>query len=162
MEREITWTEVRTHFRKCTRQNLHQVIASVDDKGKPRLTPIGSLFLNYDQTGFYFEKYCASLPRFATGHPDICIMAVNTSKWYWFRSLYKGRFKGTPAVKLYGKLGHRRQATDQEMVRFENRFKLTKRLKGYNLLWKDLTFIREISFHEIRIVEFGNSVPVII
>jgi len=162
MIKEYTWTQVRHHFTKCQKLNLHQVIASIDKDGMPRLTPIGTVFLNDDHTGFYFERYCATLPMNVTDHPEICIMAVNTGRLYWFRSLFLGRFKGSPAVKLYGSLGQRRTATARELKRLHRRLNFAKSLKGYQLLWDDMVHVREFKISKTSIVTFGSQMPVVI
>ena len=48
------WNQIRQHVNKSFSSSLHVSIASVDEDGNPTVTPIGSLFLNKDQTGFYF------------------------------------------------------------------------------------------------------------
>jgi len=51
------WKEIRKHFNLSFRSNFHVSIASVDRENNPTVTPIGYLFLNNNQTGFYFEKW---------------------------------------------------------------------------------------------------------
>lgn len=156
----IHWSEVRAHFRKCQSQNLQHAIATVDELGMPQITPIGTVFLNDDQTGFYFEMYTKTLPDCAETTKRIAILGVNTSKWYWFRALFKGVFYGPPAIKLYGQLGQRRKANEVEMKRLERRLSSTKRMKGYDLLWKKMAVIREFSVDAYRMIEFGPAMPV--
>ena len=48
------WTAIRTHFNKSVSSSLHVSIGSVNKDGQPTVTPIGSLFLNKGQKGFYF------------------------------------------------------------------------------------------------------------
>ncbi len=156
----VNWSQVRSHFRKCQAQNLQQAIATVDELGLPQITPIGTVFLNDDQTGFYFEMYTTTLPDCAETTKRIAILGVNTSKWYWFKALFKGVFYGPPAVKLYGQLGQRRRATEVEMRRLERRLSSAKRMKGYDLLWKNMAFIREFSIDAYKMIEFGPAMPV--
>jgi uncharacterized pyridoxamine 5'-phosphate oxidase family protein len=101
------WTDIRMHFNKSFRTNFHVSIASVDMEGNPTVTPIGSLFLNRDQTGFYFEKFPSKLPKHARNNTNICVLAVNSGRWFWLKSLFQGHFKASPAIKLYGQLGER-------------------------------------------------------
>ena len=84
MDIKADWHNIRKHFNKSFSQNLFISIASVDSNNKPTVTPIGSLFLNDNQTGFYFEKYPTKLPKNAITNPNICALAVNSSKWFWF------------------------------------------------------------------------------
>ena len=150
------WKQIRYHFNRTFSQNLFVSIASVDDQNQPTITPIGTLFLNQDQTGFYFEKYPSKLPKHANTNPNICALAVNSSKWYWLKSLFKGKFKTAPAIKLYGQLGERRQATEQEIQRLQRRMKATKGLKGNTYLWQDMAFVRDITFTKVESVKFGK------
>lgn len=158
----IEWSEVRSHFRKCQVLNLQHAIASVDDRGRPKITPIGTIFLNSDQTGFFFEEYASSLAKYKEINPNIALLAVNTGKLYWLKSLFFGRFKGTPAIKVYGRLGERRKATADELKRLDRRLGFGKRLKGYDLLWQDMTMVRELIFDEFEIVQFGKRMPVMV
>ena len=124
------WKTIRKQFNKSFRQNLHVPIASLDGNNNPTITPIGSLFLNHDQTGFYFEKFPSTLPKYAKINPNICVLAVNTSKWFWLKSILRGKFNSSPAIKLHGVLGDRRKATLHEIQR------LNRRMKSTNLFWK--------------------------
>ena len=150
------WKTIRKHFNKSFSQNLFISIASVDADNNPTVTPIGSLFLNNNQTGFYFEKYPTKLPEHAKTNKNICALAVNNSKWFWIKSLYKGRFKINPAIKLYGQLGERRKATDKETSRLNRRMKSTKGLKGNRYLWKNMEFVRDVTFTKVEIINLGK------
>ena len=57
MDIKTNWTSIRKHFNKSFRSNFYISIASVDADNNPTVTPIGSLFLNDNLCGFYFEKY---------------------------------------------------------------------------------------------------------
>ena len=150
------WKTIRKHFNKSFSRNLFICIASVDVDNNPTITPIGSLFLNDDQTGFYFEKYPSKLPVNAKTNPNICALAVNNSKWFWLKSLYKEKFKTNPGIKLYGQLGERRKATEQELNRLNRRMKSTNGLKGNTYLWKKMEFVRDISFTKVESINLGK------
>lgn len=156
MDIKTDWNIIRKHFNKSFSQNLFISIASVDAENNPTVTPIGSLFLNDNQTGFYFEKYPTKLPENAKYNPNICALAVNNSKWYWLKSLFRGRFKTNPAIKLYGQLGERRKATDKEINRLNRRMKATNGLKGNNYLWKKMEFVRDITFNKVETINLGK------
>ena len=156
MDIKTDWGTIRNQFNKSFRQNLFIPIASVDAENNPTVTPIGSLFLNNNQSGFYFEKYPAKLPLHAKTNQNICALAVNSSKWFWLRSLFKGRFKTNPAIKLYGQLGERRQATEKEIARLNRRMKATKGLKGNTYLWKKMDYVRDISFTKAETINLGE------
>lgn len=150
------WDKIRRHFNKSFRSNFYISIASVDSENNPTVTPIGSLFLNDDQTGFYFEKYPSKLPIHAKTNPNICALGVNSNTVFWLRSLFKGKFGVYPAVKLYGQLGERRKATEKETNRLNRRMKNTKRLKGNKYLWQKMEYVRELTFSKAEKINLGK------
>ncbi|OJJ18311.1 hypothetical protein BKI52_26190 [marine bacterium AO1-C] len=151
------WIKIRQHVNKSFRQNLHVAIASVGEDNLPTVTPIGTLFLNRDHTtGFYFEKYPSRLPKHAEVNPNICVLAVNTSKWFWIKALFRNRFKQYPAIKLYGKLGERRNASSSELNRLNRRMKRTRKTKGHQYLWGDMKTIREVNFTKAEVIKLGK------
>lgn len=150
------WNTIRDHFKISFKSNFHVSLASVNNDNLPTVTPIGSLFLNDNQTGFYFEKYPTTLPKNAKNNKNICALSVNSNKWFWIVSLYKGKFKRPPAIKLYGELGVRRVATEKEISRLNRRMKSTKGLKGNKYLWGDMKYVREINFSKADKINLGN------
>ena len=150
------WSNIRKHFSKSFNTSLHVSIASVDSDHNPTVTPIGSLFLNDDQTGFYFEKYPTKLPEHSNLKKNICVLGVNSSKWFWVKSLFKERFSETPAIKLYGSLGKKREATDLEIRALRRRMRSTNKLRGHKYLWNDMKTIREISFIRAETINLGK------
>jgi len=151
-----SWADIRKHFNKSFRTNFHVSVASVDRENNPTVTPIGSLFLNHNQTGFYFEKYPTKLPRNVLSNKNICVLGVNSSTWFWLNSLFRGKFKSYPAIKLYGQLGDRRKATDIEIKRLNKRMKATKWLKGNNYLWGNMEYVRDITFSKAEKINLGK------
>ncbi|RLD84743.1 MAG: pyridoxamine 5'-phosphate oxidase family protein [Bacteroidetes bacterium] len=150
------WPEIRKHFNSSFRSNFHVSIASVDKENNPTVTPIGSLFLNNNQTGFYFEKFPSKLPENAEQNKNICILAVNSYTLFWLKSLFKMKFEKHPAIKLYGQLGNRRKATEREIKRLNRRMKATKALKGNHFLWGKMEYVREISFTKAEKINLGK------
>lgn len=150
------WKKIRNHFRASVDSSLHVSIASVDVENQPTVTPIGTLFLNKNQTGFYFEKFTKQLPRNSKTNKNICILAVNSNKWFWLKSLFTGKFEKNPAFKLYGQLGVRRKATEKELYALGRRLRFTKRLKGHQLLWSEMNYIREIKFTKAEKMKLGK------
>lgn len=153
------WPKIRAHFRNSFGTTLHVAIASVDQDNNPTTTPIGSLFLNEDTTGFYFEKYTTSLPKNEVQNPNICVLAVNSSRFFWLKSLFKGYFPSYPAMKLYGKLGVKRKATEREIYALKRRMRLTKRLKGHQYLWGKMGYVREVVFTRAEPIKLGKMTP---
>ena len=149
------WRKIRIHFSKSFVANMHVSIASVNEENQPTITPIGSLFLNKDQTGFYFEKFASKLNVNSRTNKSICVLAVNSNKWFWLKSLFKMKFEEYPAIKLYGELGIKREATEKEYNAFQRRVRKTKRLKGSQYLWKDMSMVREITFTKGEKINLG-------
>ena len=150
------WKEIRDHFNKSFRSNFHVSVASVDAENYPTITPIGSLFLNKNCSGFYFEKYPNKLPKSAKANNNICVLAVNSNSWFWIKSLFKGKFTYYPAIKLYGVLGEKRKATDIEITRLNRRMKATKGMKGNNYLWGNMDIVRDITFNKAEKINLGK------
>ncbi|MCC6279125.1 MAG: pyridoxamine 5'-phosphate oxidase family protein [Saprospiraceae bacterium] len=142
------WQNVRHNFRHGFATNLHVSIATVDTDGQPHVTPIGSFFLNRDGfSGFYFEIFTRNIPKNAATNPKVCIMAVNSGRWYWLKSLVFGKFATPPMTKIYGTLGERRPATPAEIERGNRRLGRMKTLPGGKKLFGNMGFIREVHFH---------------
>ncbi len=156
MDIKTDWSTIRLHFNKSFRSNFHVSIGSVNSENKPTVTPIGSLFLNDNQTGFYFEKFPSKLPIHVKTNRNICALGVNSGRFFWLKSLFKGKFVNYPAIKLYGELGERREATPKETNRLNRRMKATKALKGNKYLWGKMEFVREISFIKAEKVNLGK------
>lgn len=156
MDIKTDWKLIKTHFNTSFKTSLSVSIASVDNNNKPTITPIGTFFLNKDQTGFYFERFSAKLSINAESNKNICVLGVNSSKWFWIKSLYKLKFSSQPAIRLYGELGEKRKATEIEISRLNRRMNSTKRLKGNAYLWGNMKFVREIKFKEAEGMKIGR------
>jgi len=156
MDINSDWSKIRKHFNRSFSTNFHVSIASVDKENNPTVTPIGSLFLNKDQTGYYFEKYPNKLPKHANNNKNICILVVNSGKIFWLKALFKKQFNSYPAMKLYGQLGERRKATQIEIKRLNRRMRPTKGLKGNTYLWTDMPYVRDIAFTKAEKINLGQ------
>ncbi len=156
MDIRTDWTKIRNHFRRSFGTSLHYSISSVDKDNNPTTTPIGSLFLNNDQTGFYFERYPSNLPKNSKHNKNICVLAVNSSKWLWLKSLYKNKFSDYPAIKLYGTLGEKRQATENELRALKRRMRKTRQLQGHKYLWSNMDTVRDIFFTNAELINLGK------
>jgi len=156
MDIKLNWQEIRSHFNTCFKTNFHVSIASVGSGNIPTVTPIGSLFLKSNRTGFYFEKYPQKLPEHAKSNKNICVLAVNSGMRFWLKSLYKSKFKSYPGIKLYGEIGEKRQASEIEISRLKNRMRATNALKGNKYLWGDMQYVRDINFTKAEKVNIGK------
>ena len=132
----------------------HCAIASVDADGNPHVTPIGFVFLRDDGTGYYFEQYSKRLPINYKSNRNVCVMAVNSALPFWFKSLLRGRFESFPGVRLYGKVGDVRKASDIEARALKQRIGSAKYLNGAQQIWNGLETVRDIEFHAAEPVKY--------
>ncbi len=149
------WPLVKRLFRASINSSLHCAIASVGEHGEPHVTPIGSLILDRPGHGYYFERFTRQLPKNVELHREVCVLAVNSDRWYWFKSLLGGRFTTPPAVRLMGTVGEARMATEQEIARWQRHVRAVRFTRGHALLWRDMNRVREIRFHRIETLEIG-------
>jgi len=156
MDIKSEWENIQEHFSKSFKSSLHVSIASVDSENNPTVTPIGSLFLNDDQTGFYFEKFPSKLPINMNSNINICVLGVNSSKWFWAKSLFNEKFSRLPAIKLYGALGKKRKASEGEIRALMRRMRSTNKLKGHKYLWGKMDLVREINFAKAEKINLGK------
>ncbi len=153
---EEDWQEIKKMFKQAFRSSMHFSIASIDENGLPHISPIGSLVLGKQGQAIYFEEFTRKLPKNIKSRQDICVMAVNSSKWFWLKSLFQGRFQQEPALRLKGKAGIRRRATDKEMELWQKRVKLLAFTKGHGILWKRMGYVRELTFTSCEAVNAGD------
>jgi uncharacterized protein len=149
---EEQWGEIQRVVTRAQRSTGHFAIGSVRADGMPTVTPVGTLFLREDRTGYYFDQYTSMLARNLDADPRVCLMAVDSGSLFWFRSLLTGRFATLPGVRLYGTASARRVATADELARVRRRVRPMRLLKGGRLLWSDFTHVRDIAFTEARAV----------
>jgi hypothetical protein len=149
------WKTIRELFKSAFNTTSHFSLATINPDGSPHITPIGSIVLRNDKTGFYCEGFSRNIPTNLQLNPRICVMAVNAGKWFWLKSLFRGRFDSPPGVRLIGHAGKKRQGTEQELAQWQKRVRPLKRLKGYDLLWKDINEVRDIYFDDFEPVHAG-------
>ena len=81
------WTEIKQLFRQSFKSSFHYAIATVNENGEPHVTPIGSLILGKPGRGLYFEEFPKQLPRNFQTNKQVCVLVVNSSRWFWIKSL---------------------------------------------------------------------------
>ena len=155
MDLTTNWKEVKSLFKKSFRSSFHFSVATVTEEGEPHVTPIGSLILGEPGHGFYFEEFPQHLPRNLGSNKQICVMAVNSNKWYWLKSLVMGRFANPPAVRLHGVVGDLRDATDIEISLWQKRVKSVSFTRGHAMMWRSMSKVRDIEFTRIEPVQIG-------
>jgi len=132
------WSQIRalfgdvSHVTPSPRRGVpYCALGSVDEDGCPRVTPVGTLFLEEDMRGFYFELYSRRMAKNLDRNKRICALVVNTSMSLWGRALMKGRFRRPPAVRLMGIAGKRREATAAELDALREQTGRFRFLKAY-------------------------------
>jgi hypothetical protein len=150
------WETIRSVFGEGSKSCLHFAFATVNDDGSPHVTPIGSLILRSDKTGFYFEDTTTKMPSNLKRNPRVYIMAVNSDLAYWGNSLMEGKFTSPPAVRLSGTVGELRNATADELAAWQEKIAILKGTKGYELLWSKMIKVRDITFDSFDPVNMGE------
>ncbi|MDD5223752.1 MAG: pyridoxamine 5'-phosphate oxidase family protein [bacterium] len=150
------WEEIRKLFEKSMG---NYAFATINEDGSPHVSPIGSLFLRADQTGFYFEEYSRILNKNLNRDNRICVLAVDFRKSFWARSFIRGRYIAPPAVRIIGTVGERRKATPEEIKMFRGirwvRLFRWLGLKGYKAGWKPLSHVRDVKFSSFEPIHAG-------
>lgn len=162
MRQNITeyWDIVKKDFIHCQKTSMGLVqIASVDEDNCPTMTPIGSLFLGENGQAFFCNRFPENLNRNMKTNNRVCVIAMNGSKWFWMKSLFKGRFAGCPGIKLYGRISPGRKITDAEKEQWEKVVKPYRWMKGYDLLWKDMAHASDIRFETFEYLKVGKMTP---
>ncbi len=150
------WPALKRLFRASINSSFHYAIASVNESGEPHVTPIGSLILDRPGHGYYFEEFTQQMAKNFSHNPQVCVLAVNSGRWYWLKSLFAGRFKSPPAVRLLGTVGESRAATEEEIARWQRHVGPVHFTRGHKLLWRNMKRVREIHFHRIEAVKIGR------
>jgi hypothetical protein len=145
------WPAIRALFR----DTLDITIASISEDGSPHITPIGSVFLRKDCTGYYIERFPSRLPRNIERDKRICVFAIRNDLGTWLPAMLRGRFAKPVAVRLHGRAGVKRELTPEERDLFLRKVRIFKWTRGYRLLWGDLTHARELVFDGFEPVRAG-------
>ena len=150
------WALIKKLFNQATNSSGHHALASVDEDGNPHITPIGSLVLGKAGKGIYFERFTANMPKNFEANKHVCVLAVNGSKWFWLKAILLGRFSSPPAVRLFGEVGEKRQATKAELELWNKRVGGLSFTKGYKEMWAGMSMVRDITFSEAKPVMIGK------
>jgi len=156
MDINTHWSEIRSVTRSALQSSLHCAIASIDNEGLPHNTPIGSLILNDDCSGYYFEQFTRGMPERFKTNKNVSILLVNSGFRYWMRSLLTGNFPKPGAIRLTGVVGERREATEQEKQRWLRRVSSLRWTKGHELLWSKMRYVRDIEFTGMETISAGS------
>jgi uncharacterized protein len=152
MDLRKNWPIIREIFRGT----FNLVIASINEDGSPHISPIASIHLRNDCTGYYLERFPVRLPGNLEKDDRICVYAAKHNFGVMLKALASGHFAKPPAVRLYGRAGERRPVTDQELARWQKKVKLFRWSKGYEILWSKFTHARELYFDDFDPVDLGK------
>lgn len=137
-------------------QSVFCSVATVTEDGLPHVSPIGSIVLLNKDKGMFFEKFTKSISKNTNENSYATIMCVNDGKWFWLKSLITGKFNKPPAIRLVVKIGKLREGTDNEGQIFKNKIKLFKKTKGYQMMWQEMSQIREFKIIDYKPVFIGK------
>lgn len=150
------WTQIKQIFELAAQSSLHFAVASVDAQGYPHITPIGSLILRDDYTGYYFEELPMHLPENLKAHKQVSVLALNSDQSYWASSLVSGKFETYPGIRLMGITSERREGSNEEIDVWQQKVKFAQGLKGHDILWKEMKKVRDIQFTGVKPVLCGE------
>ncbi len=148
------WSHIHKVVNDAQKAAMHCSIATVDAQLQPTITPIGTLFLKDNQTGFFFDTYAESFKENLPQNNKACIQAINSSRLFWLKSLLKGQFSDYPGVRLYVEIGELRPATNKELAQISQSIQSLKWTKGSQLIWSDFTQVRDFSVQSFRWVKY--------
>lgn len=153
------WDRLRRLAGRTFASSLHFSLATTNGDGSPRVTPIGSLILTDPGEGYYFEIFTDGSRQNLERGSAVAVLGVISSRTLWIASLARGSFRSPPAFRLNGVAGVRRASTQEERARFERKVRRVRWLKGYELLWGDLSTVRELHFRSLEPVHLGKLTP---
>jgi hypothetical protein len=154
MELSDNWRQIKIAFERGIKSSRHSAIATVNADGSPHVTPIGFVFLRDDFSAYYFEEYAKQLPLNLAHNPRVCLLLVDSGSTFWLSSLFRGRFDSPPGIRLYGAAGERRVASEQEKAAYRARVRSVRKLRGYDLIWRDLNHVRDIKLERFEPVVY--------
>ena len=149
------WNLIRPIFDNAFKSCMHFSMATVNEDGSPHITPIGSLILREDPTGYVFDEYCTRTRENLSRNPRVCFLAVNADRTFWVKSLIKGKFATSPAVRLMGTFGELREATPEEIAAWQSRVAFARPTRGYQIMWGRMHSVRDIQFDSFEPMSTG-------
>ncbi|MCP4130777.1 MAG: pyridoxamine 5'-phosphate oxidase family protein [bacterium] len=149
------WPALKKVMRDGGMSSMYYSFATVGEDGSPHVSPIGSLILGDTGKAFYCEEYPSLMARNLNANQKICIMAVNSGKWFWLRSLARGKFSRPSGVRLIGRVGEKRRITEEEALAWLKIVKPLRMFKGHDILWKNLSHVRDVRFDSYEPIRTG-------
>jgi len=156
MDQRIDLDEAWPEIRRIAHRTMPAVLATTNEDGAPQVTPIGSLSLHRTEArGTYLERFPTRLRRNLDRDPRCAVLLLDRSPGTWLRALWQGRFPHPPGVRLIGRAGPRRPATDQERERFLRRVRPFRGTRGHGLLWEGMADARDLFFDDYAPIALG-------
>ncbi len=154
------WNNILKYFGDSTHVDSSPIIpycafSTVNEDGSPRVAPYTSLVLGETPQGFYFDELSRKTTANLERDQRICVLIVKRDKWFWIKSVVFGRYKHPPGIRLIGRVGKKRDATEQEISAYKSPLKRLKRFKGYKPMWGIMEHGREIYFDDYETVKCG-------
>jgi hypothetical protein len=140
------WNLICPIFDNAFKSCMHVAMATVNEDSSPHITPIGSLILREDQTGYFFDEYCTKTRANLIRNPRACFPAVNADRSFWVKSRIMGKFSAPPAVRLMGTVKELRDATLDEIAAWHSRIAFAHPTKGYEIMWSRMHSVRDVQF----------------
>jgi uncharacterized protein len=153
---EKNWKNLKKIFSRAIRTTGHFSFATTGKDGIPHVAPIGSLCLTDLYKGYYFEEYVSQTAKNFKVNDHVCVMAVNGSNLAFLKALIKGKAEEPFSIRLTGRVGEKREATEREKEKFLKLVKPFRWTRGYKLIWKDLRHVRDIQFETFEPVKIGS------
>jgi len=150
------WNLIRPIFDNAFKSCMHFSMATVNEDGSPHLTPIGSLILREDPTGYFFDEYCTRTRDNLSRNPRVCFLAVNADRTFWVKSLIVGKFSAPPAVRLMGTVKELREATPDELAAWHSRVAFARLTKGYEIMWSRMHSVLDVQFDSFEPMSSGK------
>ena len=150
------WNLIRPIFDNAFKSCKHFAMATVNADGSPHITPIGSLILREDPTGYFFDEYCTRTRENLSRNPRVCFLAVNADRTFLVKSLIKGKFSAPPAVRLMGTVKELREATPDELAAWHSRVAFARLTKGYEIMWSRMHSVRDVQFDSFEPMSSGK------
>jgi predicted pyridoxine 5'-phosphate oxidase superfamily flavin-nucleotide-binding protein len=129
-----SWKKITKYYNEYLKKASYCSFATTSSENEPNVSPIGSLILRDDFSGFFFDKFSSVMAENLENNGRVCLLIVNSSKLFWFQAFRKGVFGKPVGIKLAGIVGKKRAATPEEKEAFLGKLKIFKRFKGYQIL----------------------------
>jgi len=150
------WNIIRCVVDKANKSCSHVSIATVNADGSPHVTPIGTLALHDDPSGYFFDELCTVSRTNLDRNPQLCILAVNAGMPFWIKSLVMGKFSTPPAVRLVGTVKPLREAAPEEIAACGRHVAKARLTKGYEIMWSRMHLVRDVQFDSFEAVNCGK------